>query len=420
MKYNSGRVYEGQWEDDIRCGKGYERYPNNNSYIGEFKKSKPWGKGVYRWSNGEVYDGEWYQGLKHGYGIWKGIYGDSYIGEWKNSRADGYGVHTWSNGDRYEGEWKACLKHGNGTDIFSNGDIYIGHYKDGKPDGYGQYIWAAGSSYVGYFKDGLKHGKGKWKANKGTVSNTYEGEYYNDSKQGDGVFRWASGNVYVGKYKNDERDGYGEMTWTDGSKYVGEWKNGIQNGYGKMIFPNGTVKEGYFDNNIFKGKNKPEEMSGDNEIRLNTKIDTIERENLWEKYGQARKSRKLQKHMTGTIKSGNGWYNDQDSLPEINMSSTAYENDGYNYNMINASNQSSLKKRKQNTGSHTQISFNRGRTKEVVSNLRQNFNSTKRPRISTAATSTMKQKRRNLGTTSTDARRKKPNIPKYKPKVAKK
>lgn len=81
-------------------------------------KSKPCGKGVYKWSNGEVYDGEWYQGLKHGYGIWKGVLGDSYIGEWKNSRADGYGVHTWSNGDRYEGEWKACLKHGNGTDIF--------------------------------------------------------------------------------------------------------------------------------------------------------------------------------------------------------------------------------------------------------------------------------------------------------------
>lgn len=76
------------------------------SILASLNKSKPWGKGVYKWSNGEVYDGEWYQGLKHGYGIWKGIMGDSYIGEWKNSRADGYGVHIWSNGDRYEGEWK--------------------------------------------------------------------------------------------------------------------------------------------------------------------------------------------------------------------------------------------------------------------------------------------------------------------------
>lgn len=81
-------------------------------------------------------------------------------------------------------------------------------------------------------------------------------------------FRWASGNVYVGKYKNDERDGQGEMIWTDGSKYIGEWKNGIQNGYGKMIFPNGVVKEGYFDNNIFKGKEKPEEIDKEEEIRL--------------------------------------------------------------------------------------------------------------------------------------------------------
>ena len=110
---------------------------------------------------------------------------------------------------------------------------------------------------------------GRWNNEKGTISNSYEGEYFNDVKQGDGVFRWASGNVYVGKYKNDERDGQGEMIWTDGSKYVGEWKNGIQNGYGKMIFPNGIVKEGYFDNNIFKGKIKPEEeIVKEEEIRL--------------------------------------------------------------------------------------------------------------------------------------------------------
>ena len=93
------------WEKDLRHGKGFERYPNSNSYYGYFKMGKADGKGVYTWANGEVYDGEWVQGLKHGYGIWRGLHNDSYIGEWKESKAQGYGVHTWKNGDRYEGEW---------------------------------------------------------------------------------------------------------------------------------------------------------------------------------------------------------------------------------------------------------------------------------------------------------------------------
>ena len=59
--------------DDLRDGKGFERYPNGNTYFGNFKTGKAHGNGVYTWANGEVYDGEWDQGLKQGYGIWKGI-----------------------------------------------------------------------------------------------------------------------------------------------------------------------------------------------------------------------------------------------------------------------------------------------------------------------------------------------------------
>jgi radial spoke head protein 1 len=43
----------------MRNGRGFERYPNNNSYFGFFQNGKAHGKGVYTWNNGEVYDGEW-------------------------------------------------------------------------------------------------------------------------------------------------------------------------------------------------------------------------------------------------------------------------------------------------------------------------------------------------------------------------
>ena len=32
------------------------------------------------------------------------------------------------------------------------------------------------------------------------MASSYEGEYFNDAKQGDGMIRWVSVNLYVGFY----------------------------------------------------------------------------------------------------------------------------------------------------------------------------------------------------------------------------
>jgi hypothetical protein len=34
MRYKNGRQYEGDWANDMRDGRGFERYPNGNSYYG--------------------------------------------------------------------------------------------------------------------------------------------------------------------------------------------------------------------------------------------------------------------------------------------------------------------------------------------------------------------------------------------------
>jgi hypothetical protein len=34
MRYGNSRQYEGEWEEDLRCGRGFERYPNGNTYYG--------------------------------------------------------------------------------------------------------------------------------------------------------------------------------------------------------------------------------------------------------------------------------------------------------------------------------------------------------------------------------------------------
>ena len=62
MVYESGRVYEGEFVNDVREGHGYEKYDNQNIYIGYFSKGKAHGKGLYTWANGEYYEGEWHMG----------------------------------------------------------------------------------------------------------------------------------------------------------------------------------------------------------------------------------------------------------------------------------------------------------------------------------------------------------------------
>ena len=48
-KYIDGRVYEGEWQNDLRHGQGTEKYSNGDSYVGNFQDGKAHGKGIYTW-----------------------------------------------------------------------------------------------------------------------------------------------------------------------------------------------------------------------------------------------------------------------------------------------------------------------------------------------------------------------------------
>ena len=47
--YQSGRVFEGEWQAEKRHGRGFELYTNGSKYIGMFEENKAHGKGVYTW-----------------------------------------------------------------------------------------------------------------------------------------------------------------------------------------------------------------------------------------------------------------------------------------------------------------------------------------------------------------------------------
>ena len=60
-------------------------------------------------SNGNIYDGDWMENERYGKGIY--IYSDgcSYDGDWRYDRKHGKGKMIYSNGDQYDGNWKSKL-----------------------------------------------------------------------------------------------------------------------------------------------------------------------------------------------------------------------------------------------------------------------------------------------------------------------
>jgi hypothetical protein len=50
-----------------------------------------------------------------------------------------------------------------------------------------------------------------------------------------------NGVSYEGEWLNGEREGQGEQIWADGSRYVGDWKGNQANGKGILYHSDGDV-----------------------------------------------------------------------------------------------------------------------------------------------------------------------------------
>ncbi len=134
--------------------------------------------------SGDVYDGEWENGQRHGRGEYTGVNGDKYYGEWKDGKRDGKGVFTgvlhcqWTGLEgpdgaplsitsslHYEGDWKGGMRHGLGTCTFACGDSYVGSFANDSPDGCGTYTYSSdgfmsGAVFRGLWFEGRRHGWG--------------------------------------------------------------------------------------------------------------------------------------------------------------------------------------------------------------------------------------------------------------------
>ena len=95
-------------------------------------------------------------------------------------------------------------------------------------------------------KDGKAHGKGKAvKYNRGKYESTYEGEYKNGIREGNGRFTHSDGTVKEGSFVNGQLCGEGIMDSDDGDSYAGNFINYRYHGVGKYKWANGSTFEGW-------------------------------------------------------------------------------------------------------------------------------------------------------------------------------
>ena len=153
-----------------------------------------------------------------------------------------------------------------GTVEYPDG-TYEGNFLNGLRHGEGTFTWRNGSFYSGDWKDDHKHGYGKDVLFiDGKFDSEYTGEFYKNQLHGHGLYKWAGGETYDGDYENGSMTGLGTYTLPDGEKYIGEFKNGKRHGTGTYYYPNGDVESGQWENNNFITKETVSEKS--NQIDL--------------------------------------------------------------------------------------------------------------------------------------------------------
>merc|ERR1712048_1391062 len=112
------------------------------------------------------------------------------------------------------------------------GSSYDGEWSDDEKCGQGIETYADGSSYVGQFWQGRKHGIGCYRSASEAI--IFEGEMQHGKMHGLGKFYFMDGRAYMGQWANGHMNGEGVLTWADGRKYSGGMKHDQMHGEGTI------------------------------------------------------------------------------------------------------------------------------------------------------------------------------------------
>lgn len=172
--------YTGEFVDGIRNGYGVMRFENYDCYTGDWMDGQMNGVGKYEFYDEKkdrythIYEGQFYQGCREGKGKMTYANRDVYQGMWQNNRRTGEGICWFANGNVFHGIWKfdSMVR---GVYRKKSGELYDGELKDGKYNGYGKLFWPSGNWFEGIFKEN-KPFKGMMFSLDGKISEFDEGK----------------------------------------------------------------------------------------------------------------------------------------------------------------------------------------------------------------------------------------------------
>ena len=270
--YTDILIYEGEYLNELKNGKGKEYYSNGQlKFEGEYLKGKRNGEGKEYDHGGLIFEGTYINGIKNGIG--KEFYSK--------------GISLFNINNTYEHQKSMDIK-----DFYSKNRLkFYGVYKNGKK-------WSGiGLDIFNNILYELKEGKGLVKEYNEHNSLLFDGEYDNGEKNGIGNEYAPNGKLlFAGLYLNGKK-WYGESIALNTSRkglhikdgeglfieydvknniiYEGLYINGERNGNGREIIP--VSNEGNFiileERNVtFEGEYLNNKRNGEGKEYINSKI----------------------------------------------------------------------------------------------------------------------------------------------------
>jgi len=293
-------IFEGEYLNGLRNGKGKEYNYDNLVFEGEYLNGFRNGKGKEYDSNGDiVFEGEYLNDkkwngknngkntkilydLKDGKGFLKKfheyngelelLFGGEFLNGELNGKARYFSRYVYLdiNQTDFEGEYKNNKRQGKGKEFLGEdrlifeGEYLYDHrlkgksYVDGRLEFEGEYLCDKKWNGKGYDEDGniiyeLNEGTGKVKEYNKRDQISFDGEYLNGFRNGKGKEYDSFGHiVFEGEYLNGLRNGKGKEYGSFGHiVFEGEYLNGFRDGKGKEYNHKGQL---IFEGEYFNGK----------------------------------------------------------------------------------------------------------------------------------------------------------------------
>jgi hypothetical protein len=206
---------------------------------------------MYIYNDGGVYNGEWVNGQRHGRGKCIDKYGNVLISDW-HDKPHGRSSATYTNYSIYDTFEGTTTDGGvSGVLTYKSGTVssYTGSIVDGQYSGEGTVLYRNGDKFEGLFVKGKKSGKGVQTFKKHSrVLVSCDGDWHEDQFV-NGVLLYTNGNSYNGQLQSGEYHGQGVHTqFRDDMMYSGSWFDGKRSGAGQITFGNHGAFTDLFDN----------------------------------------------------------------------------------------------------------------------------------------------------------------------------